>query len=226
MLSYHWLTNDALLPIEGERTALPRALAPGEQIDVHAHVHAPNRTGSLILAITLVQEGVAWFPNRGGVPLRIPVQLVDDQSRVSGQTLAPSTASASTSDSAEVNTPFTSFSQDIRSSTKSLDLQPGETIFLPVTIRNTSSSLWSSIGRFPVLISYKWYEQGKILPIEGERTAFPGTLKPGEWISLPVKIVAPSTGHNLVVRVTLVQEGVQWFMNAGAKPLELPVTLH
>ena len=50
-------------------------------------------------------------------------------------------------------------------------------------------------------------------------------LKPGESVDVNVNVVAPGTTGDLVLKISLVQEGVVWFMNAGAKPLELPVTI-
>lgn len=131
-----------------------------------------------------------------------------------------------TSDSAaEVNTPLTSFSQDITSSVKSLELRPSGTTLVPVTLHNPGPAVWASAGRYPVNISYKWFDGEKMLPIEGERTFLAHPIKPGDSADAQVKIVAPPSGSDLVVKITLVQEGVQWFMIAGAKPLELPVTL-
>lgn len=142
-----------------------------------------------------------------------------------GQRSAEQASPAAAASGADVDTPFTTFSQDIQSSEKSLELHPEQTTSVPIVLHNTGTSLWSSSGRYPITISYKWFEHGVMLPIEGERTTLPGPVKPGASVNMQVKIVAPREGRNLVLKITLVQEGVQWFMLAGAKPLELPVTL-
>ena len=42
---------------------------------------------------------------------------------------------------------------------------------------------------------------------------------------LTVKGTAPEKGRKLLLKITLVQEGVAWFMINGAAPLEIPVEL-
>ena len=128
--------------------------------------------------------------------------------------------------STEMNAPLSSFSEDIQSPVKSLALRPGEITLVPITLRNTDTSVLSSAGRNPVRISYKWFDHGKILPIEGERTALPGPLNPGASLDIKVIVAAPETPGDMVLKITLVQEGVAWFVMAGATSLVLPVTVH
>lgn len=125
----------------------------------------------------------------------------------------------------EVNIPLTAFSEDIESVVKSLELKPAETTLVPITLRNTGPTLWSTAGRAPITISYKWFDHGKIMQIEGERTSLPVPLKPGDSVSVRVKVVAPASTGDLVLKISLVQEGVAWFMTAGGKALELPVAV-
>jgi hypothetical protein len=129
-------------------------------------------------------------------------------------------------DATDVNVPLTLFSEGIDSSVKMLDLRPGEKTSFPVVLRNTGPSLWSNSGKYPITISYKWFDHGNMLPIEGKRTVLPNPLKPGDSIDLQVNIVSPGTSGEFVLKVSMVQEGVTWFMTAGAKPLELPATVH
>jgi hypothetical protein len=124
-----------------------------------------------------------------------------------------------------MNTALSSFSEDIQSSVKSLALRPAEKTLVPITLRNTEPSVLSSSGRNPITISYKWFDHGKMLPIEGERTVLPGPLKPGDSVDVKVNVVAPQTPGEMVLKITLVQEGVAWFMTTGAAPLVLPVTV-
>jgi hypothetical protein len=121
-----------------------------------------------------------------------------------------------------VNAPLPSFSEDIQSPVKLLDLRPEQRTLVPITLRNSGPALWSTTGRYPITISYKWFDQGKMLPIEGERTLLTGRLKPGDSADVKVNVVAPKMTGDFVLKMSLVQEGVAWFMTAGAKPLELP----
>jgi hypothetical protein len=138
MLSYKWLANGTLLPAEGERTALPGVLRPGEATPMNLRVVAPERTGSVVLAVSLVQEGVAWFLSNGGSALRIPVELAGHESALSNKQQSP-------------------YADEITSRVGRLSLKPAQVIHLPVTIRNMSEEAWSSAGREPVTVSYKWF---------------------------------------------------------------------
>jgi hypothetical protein len=133
---------------------------------------------------------------------------------------------ASATGTAEVNAALSSYSEDIQSPVKSLDLRTGETTQVPVTLKNTGSVLWASAGKAPIMLSYRWFDNQKMLPIEGERTLLPAPLPPGQSVNLQAKVVAaPSAGH-FTLKICLVQEGVKWFIDGGAQALELPVNVH
>ena len=62
-LSYHWRQEGKAdyVAFEGERTTLPRDVAPGESVLVEAVVLTPDKPGAYELEWDLVQEAVAWF---------------------------------------------------------------------------------------------------------------------------------------------------------------------
>lgn len=62
-LCYRWFDETGAPVGAGEwiHTNLPRALPPGETAEVMARIAAPNAPGTYTLAITLLQENVAWF---------------------------------------------------------------------------------------------------------------------------------------------------------------------
>jgi SAM-dependent methyltransferase len=65
-VSYHWLSAArTTLEFDRLRTALPRALGPGETCRVTMTVRAPQTPGACWLAIDLVKEGVTWFSEAG-----------------------------------------------------------------------------------------------------------------------------------------------------------------
>jgi hypothetical protein len=139
----------------------------------------------------------------------------------------PQAETASVSkDSSALDAPLPSFSQDLQSSMKSLGLARGEKTLVPVTLHNTATTTLATTGKDPITVSYKWFDHGKMLPIEGQRTVLPDALKPGDSGEVKVSVVAPDAPGDFVLKITLVQEGVTWFMTAGAKPLEIPVTVH
>jgi hypothetical protein len=76
-LSYHWLDRRGKAVVfDGLRTPLPADIPPGETVKLKAAIQAPERQGRYTLEITLVQEGVAWFPDRDGEKLAIFVDVV------------------------------------------------------------------------------------------------------------------------------------------------------
>ena len=64
-----------------------------------------------------------------------------------------------------------------------------------------------------------------MLPIEGVRTFLPSPVRPQQTANLNVRLVAPDETGNFAVRITLVQEGVAWFMTKSNTYLELPVAI-
>jgi SAM-dependent methyltransferase len=74
--SYHWLSaKRQIVTFDGERTPLPRALAPGETEEVAITIIAPATSGKYRLAIDLVREGVTWFSQAGRPWLEIPFDI-------------------------------------------------------------------------------------------------------------------------------------------------------
>ena len=91
-LSYHWLDRKGrIIVFEGLRTALPRDLGPGESARLHAAIQAPEKAGKYVLDVTLVQEGVAWFPEMNGAKLSLPINVMTAKS--AERSAAPRSAS-------------------------------------------------------------------------------------------------------------------------------------
>ena len=66
-LSYHWFDRKgAVVVFDGLRTPLPHDVQPGESVQLRATIQPPDRAGQYTLEVTLVQETVAWFPERDG----------------------------------------------------------------------------------------------------------------------------------------------------------------
>jgi SAM-dependent methyltransferase len=72
----HWATVDGRrVVVDDARAPLPWDLAPGAACEVVLEVTAPAQHGAWRLEVDLVQEGVAWFADRGsplaGITLRV-----------------------------------------------------------------------------------------------------------------------------------------------------------
>lgn len=61
---------------DGLRTPLPRDIGPDERVSLKAMIQAPEREGRYVIEVTLVQEGVAWFPDKDGDKLTVAVNVV------------------------------------------------------------------------------------------------------------------------------------------------------
>jgi len=98
-LSYHWLTRKGeKVVLDGLRTPLPRDLKPGESVNLKAAIQAPAKPGRYILEVTLVQEGEAWFPDKNGAKLALPVNVAPG-SEVAVDSAADTARSAKTAKS-------------------------------------------------------------------------------------------------------------------------------
>jgi uncharacterized coiled-coil protein SlyX len=74
-VSYHWLDRRGRMLIkEGERTALPHEIAPGERVTVTFRIVAPSVPGSYRLQVDLVHEGVRWLGDLYNFP-SYPVEV-------------------------------------------------------------------------------------------------------------------------------------------------------
>ncbi|MGH9871902.1 MAG: hypothetical protein ACRD9S_05470 [Pyrinomonadaceae bacterium] len=57
------------------RSTVPHDLYPGEEATLPLQITAPAAPGDSVLEIDMVQEGVAWFKDKGSTPLRIKVTV-------------------------------------------------------------------------------------------------------------------------------------------------------
>ncbi len=70
-LSYHWLDPAGQVVVhDGLHTALPGALGPGETADIEMRIGCPAEPGAYTLELDLLCEGVNWFAEVSGAPLK------------------------------------------------------------------------------------------------------------------------------------------------------------
>ena len=70
-----WRTADGKEVKVDQRAFLPRALKPGEQVEIPFVIVAPDKAGDFVVEIDMVQEGVAWFVNKGSVPAKLKIKV-------------------------------------------------------------------------------------------------------------------------------------------------------
>lgn len=75
-LGYRWLNQqgDVVVP-DGGRTLLPAPVPTGMSVHVEVRVEAPPNAGNYLLQVELLEEGQAWFSQRGVAPLSLEVSF-------------------------------------------------------------------------------------------------------------------------------------------------------
>lgn len=75
-LGNHWSDMNGKVIINDDgRTDLVTDLEPGKNMDIDLNVKAPFVPGDYILEIDMVQEGVAWFGDKGSKLLTFPIRV-------------------------------------------------------------------------------------------------------------------------------------------------------
>lgn len=76
-LSYHWMKGSEIMLFDGLRTPLPAgSVGSGQSLAIEMLVEATQETGKHTLVLTLVQESVCWFENKGFEPARVEVEIL------------------------------------------------------------------------------------------------------------------------------------------------------
>jgi hypothetical protein len=75
-LGNHWLDQMGnMIRLDDGRTTLPNRVEPGETIELTLEVTAPSCPGLYLLELDLVQEGIAWFGQKGSATTRCVVEV-------------------------------------------------------------------------------------------------------------------------------------------------------
>lgn len=185
-LSYHWLDRAGVVVVwDGERTVLPRDVAPGETVSVMLAYAPPLATGAYTLRIDLVREGVSWFSGLGVAPHDVVIPVGNGYAAQYAVSAPPAVLVGG-----RLRLPIT-----VRN-TGTLTWRPTG----PNPIR---------------LAAHLADGQGNTVLWDGERTAFAAEVPPGASVTTELVIAAPLRPGAYRVRADLVQEGVAWFSGAG-----------
>lgn len=89
-LGNHWRDeNGSLLVLDDGRVTVPNGLAPGEEADLVVVCYPPTDPGTYALEIDAVQEGVAWFAERGSSSLCVSVEVLPRVTSADGRDVVP-----------------------------------------------------------------------------------------------------------------------------------------
>lgn len=127
MLGNHWLdTAGNMVRLDDGRAMLPNGVAPGQRIDLTIDVNIPPSAGRYILELDLVQEGVAWFGNKGSATSRTEINVRQPAQAAapadSAPAAAPAAPDAATSTEGAAPPVFEGFSMHCIPRTEVLDL--------------------------------------------------------------------------------------------------------
>lgn len=105
----------------------------------------------------------------------------------------------------------------------------GQTRLVSITVRNTSSRIWTAGGPYPVRLGYHWYtpdgRQVNSSLWDDYRTYLPYNLAPGESVVLSCKLSVPRVPGVYELRWDMVEEQRTWFAWQNVPTLNVKVTV-
>ncbi len=91
-----------------------------------------------------------------------------------------------------------------------------------VSLENTGSATWRSLGADGLQLAYHWLDPlGNPVVWDGARTSLPRAVGPGETIAIDVALEAPRPPGRYVLRFDLVEEHRFWLEELGCATLEV-----
>jgi hypothetical protein len=108
----------------------------------------------------------------------------------------------------------------------------GSKIVVPIRVINRSDAFWNAAGlpleagTLRVSATYRWLApDGHVLVSEGERSPLPSDVPPGGTLDMRVAVRAPAARGPCILRLTFVQEGVDWFDSRPGGRSDHPVEI-
>lgn len=99
-----------------------------------------------------------------------------------------------------------------------------ETINIPIYVKNRSNFVWSSHVSNPVHLSYNWLDSnGTLVVKDSVRTKLPKRLVPEDSVTVNATIKFPDQAGSYTLVLTMVQEQVTWFNDAGVESTKITV---
>jgi stage II sporulation protein D len=96
---------------------------------------------------------------------------------------------------------------------------PGETLTIPVALRNRDVVTWPAAGEQAVKLSYHLYDStGRVVAWDGLRSALSEDLPSGGADVISMVLAAPVLTGTYTVKPDLVRDGRGWFSSGGAAP--------
>ena len=107
-------------------------------------------------------------------------------------------------------------------------LRAGQTVTVPITVKNTGTETWIASGEFPFRVGYRYYRNRRMLALGDEkdvRTELPQDIAPEEAVTLSVRLALPDQPGNYTLEVDIIHEGVAWLKELGSPVLTRWITV-
>lgn len=96
-----------------------------------------------------------------------------------------------------------------------VEIRTEQEFSVKLEISNRSEFVLGNMQPFPVHISYHWIcGNSQTVVFDGVRSPIQPVLAPGATGCFDARVISPSLPDRYILRLTLVQEGVQWFDTA------------
>jgi hypothetical protein len=102
---------------------------------------------------------------------------------------------------------------------------PNQAFALPLSVTNRSNFIWNSQARYPIKLSYRWFQHNQALPITAIPTNLPKPLPINHQTPLTATIKTPPQPGNYRLVVSMREEQHDWFDRLGAKSLVIPIQI-
>lgn len=118
------------------------------------------------------------------------------------------------------------FRSSIEIHVSGLEAREGETVEVPLKIRNTGRETWESRGPHPIVLSYHLLDpRGEMIRFDNPRTYLRGTVAPGETAEPTAAVKAPLDAGEFLLEFDMVREGIAWFKDFGSKTRKVPMSV-
>ena len=107
----------------------------------------------------------------------------------------------------------------------SIALQTGGVHRIPVTLTNTGRLSWDSTTEPAFALSYHWLRDGAVVTFDGQRTAFPMPVRPGQRVAMTADIIAPGEPGTYTLVWDAVHETRAWFSSEGVEVARTEATV-
>jgi hypothetical protein len=102
-------------------------------------------------------------------------------------------------------------------------MHPGEKTDIRFKVKNLGSATWPAVGskdfRYQINMGNRWISAGTTA--EDNRAAMKADLPPGGEVEMTLTVNAPRAPGDYTLEIDMVHEGVTWFKERGARPLQL-----